>query len=240
MADEPSTGAMSPAAVRSMAADPALTEDAALALLKDRDLPGEAIAAMAANTVVMKNRRVLRALVAHPRAPRHISLPRTRHLYTFELMEMALSPAVAADVKLAGEEVILTRLETITVGERVTLAKRASTRIAAELLRDADERVMQAALANSRITEASVVRAIQHQRVTEALVHAVCRHPEWSLRRDVQIALLRNPHTPLPRALYFISGMPAGILTGLLGYVRVELKYEIMKELERRKERRSK
>jgi len=218
-----------------LAADPNLTEDAALSLLEQRDLSGEAIAVLVRNPV-MKSRRVLRAVVAHPRTPRHISLPRARHMYTFELMQLALSPTVAADVRQAGEEVIVNRLGTITAGERLTLAKRASTRVVAALLLDPDKRVMQAALASGRITEAWVIRALQSSRASVDLVHAVCRHSRWSLRRDIQVALLRNPHTPLPRAVCLATGLPTGLLADLLDHVSNELRGELEKEIQRRED----
>ena len=221
--------------MRRMATDAALTEDSALALLSRRDLPSDAIETMVRNVSLMKSRRVLKCIVAHPKTPRHVSLPRTRHLYTFELTELSLSPVVAADVKLAAEEVILTRLSNTSAGERLTLAKRSSKRIAAALLLDPDSRVMESALANFHMTEGSIVRALQSPDATPALVHAICRHSQWSLRREVQIALLRNPHTPLARALQYVRGLPANVLGDLRGYFPPEMEEEVARELERRK-----
>jgi hypothetical protein len=218
-----------------LAADPGLGEDSALALLTRRDLAGEVIESLARNVAVMKKRRVLKALVSHPRTPRHISLPRTRHLYTFELMELSLSPAVAADVKLAGEEVILTRLSNTSAGERLTLAKRGSKRLAAALLLDSDTRVMEAALRNSRMVEGSIVRALQSPKATPMLVEAICRSSQWSVRREVQIALLRNSHTPLTCARQYLRELPAKVLEDLQGYFPEEMEAEVARELERRR-----
>ncbi len=88
------------------------------------------------------------ALVEHPKTPRHISLPLVRQLYTFEVMQVALTPMVPADLKLAADEVLCNRLETISPGEKLTLAHRASGRVAGELLRDGEARVVHAALEN--------------------------------------------------------------------------------------------
>jgi hypothetical protein len=203
--------------------------------LARNDLSSDVIGSLARNVAVMKSRRVLKALVAHPRTPRHVSLPRTRHLYTFELLELALSPAVAADVKLAGEEVILTRLANTSPGERLTLAKRGSKRLAAALLLDSDTRVMEAALRNSRMVEGSIVRALQNPKATPALVEAICRNSLWSVRREVQVALLRNPHTPLACARQYLRALPAKVLEDLQGYFPEEMEAEVASELERRK-----
>ena len=85
-------------------------------------------------------------------------MPTIRHLYTFELMQVALLPSVLPDVKRAAEEVLISKLASISSGERETLARRSSGRVAAALLLDKEERIMQAALANPQMTEVSIVR----------------------------------------------------------------------------------
>src|SRR5512146_1531082 len=167
------------------AGDQALGEDLALALLERRDLPPEALEALGKNLAALKSRRVQLALAAHPRTPRHVSLPAIRHLYTFELMQLALSPAVLADIKKAAEETLLSRLEKITLGERITLARRASGRVAAALLLDAEPRVIEAAVTNPFLTEVLVVRALMSEKATAALVELVANDGKWSLRREV-------------------------------------------------------
>ena len=108
-----------------------------------------------------RQRKVRLAMVMHPRTPRHVSVPTIRHIYTFELMQVALLPAVSPDVKRAAEEVLISRLASISSGERFTLAKRSSGRVAAALLLDKEERIMQAALANPQMTEIFIVRALK-------------------------------------------------------------------------------
>ena len=111
------------------ATDPALTRDLALALLKRVDLPAEVLEEISKNQTLHKQRQVKFALASHPRTPRHISVPLVRELYTFDLMRVALSPTVPADIKKTADKALISRLKTITVGERLTLARRASGRI---------------------------------------------------------------------------------------------------------------
>jgi len=115
-------------------ADPALTEDLALALLKHADLPSEVLEQLAKNSNALKTRKVRIALASHGHTPRHVSVPLARQFYTFDLMKVALSPGVPADVKVAVDDILIARLEMVTVGERLTLARRASGRVAAALL----------------------------------------------------------------------------------------------------------
>ncbi len=208
--------------LRGVAASARLTEDLALALLARRDLPHQVIVDLSKNGAVMKHRKVIVAVVSLSRTPRHVSLPIIRHLYTFELMQIALTPGVAADLKMNIEEALIARMESISAGERLTLAKRGSTRIAAALLADADERVMQAALENPFMTEAWVVKALMRDDAPAPLVLAVARHPKWSVRRDVQLALLRNDKTPLARVLAIADKLPTQLLRDVLHHSRLE------------------
>jgi hypothetical protein len=203
------------------ASNPSLNEDLALAFLKRTDLPGETLERLSKNTAVMKSRKVKLALVEHPKTPRHISIPIVRHLFTFDLMRLTLAPAVPADVKTAADAALCNRAETIPSGERLTLAHRASGRVAAELLSDSEPRVIHAALENSRLTEAHVIKAVMRADASPALVHAVCQHSKWSLRREIRIPLLRNQHTPMARAIEFAASFPLPILRDILHGSRI-------------------
>jgi len=189
--------------------DQSLGEDAALAQLQRHDLSPQVFDALSKNGAALKSRKVRLAIVQHPRAPRHVALPMLRHLFTFELMQVALTPLTPADIKLAAEEALIHRLESVSSGEKLSLAHRASGRVAAELLRDAEARVMQAALENARLTEAAVVKALIHADAPAALVRAVAHHEKWSLRREVRAALLRSEHTPGERAAEFVLSFSA-------------------------------
>ncbi|MGH9492314.1 MAG: hypothetical protein ACRD2K_02325 [Terriglobales bacterium] len=219
-----------------VAANPALTEDLALALLKRRDLPRGLVEILVKNGSVMKSRPVINAVARHPKTPRFIALPMLRHLYVFELMQIALMPGTPADLKMAAEENIVLRLETVSTGERMTLAKRASTRVAAQLLLDPETRIIAAALDNPYLTEAWIVKTLMNEKAPQAFVEGVCRHSKWPLRREVQTALLRNDKTPLARVLYFAQMLPTHVLKDTLRHSRLSasVKMYLFKELEQR------
>lgn len=229
-------GSQSVETLRDVAASPRLTEDIALSLLTRRDLPHQAIEDLARNGAVMKHRKVIIAVAGHPRAPRHVSLPIVRHLYTFELMQLALAPSLPADLKMAIEETLIARLETISEGERMTLARRGSTRIAATLLCDPQPRIIHAALANPHLTEVCVVKGLLKDDAPAALVKAVCDHAKWSLRRDVQVALLRSEETPLARVLAIAHALPVQVLRDVLSHSRLDarVKTYLLHDIEER------
>src|ERR1700756_5704853 len=103
--------------------DAAITEDLTLAQLKDPSLSSDAVEQLCRNDSVMKSRKVRMAMASHLRTPRRIALRIVRELYTFELMQFALRPSAAADLKRIAEELLLSRLSSITLGERISLAR---------------------------------------------------------------------------------------------------------------------
>ena len=206
------------------ATDPALTADLVLAAIKDRNLPSEAVEQISRNAAVMKSRKVRVAVAAHPRAPRRIALRLIRELYTFDLMQFSLIPAVTADLKRVADELLVARLASVTLGERIALARRSSAMVAAALLLDKESRVWQTALENARLSEAAIVKALLRPAATPAFVKAVCHHAKWSVRPEIRMALLRNEYTPLARALEFAHRLPPAQLRDILHASRLPAK----------------
>ncbi len=219
------------------ASSPELTEDAMLALLERHDLSTDTIEELGKNATAVKSRKVSGGIAAHPRTPRHLALRLIRRFYSFDLMQFALNPAVAADLKRFADDLLIARLDSITLGERLTLARRGSNAIAAALLLDKEARVFQAALDNGRLTETAIVKALTRAGTMASFVDAVCRHAKWPLRREVQIALLRNQHTPLARAVEFARFLPAPVVRDVLhvSHLQQTTKEHVRQELKLKK-----
>jgi hypothetical protein len=221
--------------LESAISDPGFTEDLALSLLKRSDLPTTILELLSKKTLA-NSRKVRFALVAHPKTPRHISVTLLRQLFTFDLMRLALTPVVAPDLKVAAERALMDRLEKLTSGERLSLARRSSGAVASALLLDSDPRISNAALDNSRLTEALLTRAITAPRASAAFIRAVCDHAKWSLRRDVRAALLRTEKLPLSRALEYAHSFPPIQVREILQNSRLPggIKARVLEELARK------
>lgn len=216
-----------------LAADSALSEDSALALLHSAEITSAALEQLSKNARVMKSRRVKLAVVEHPKTPRHISVPLVSYLFTFDLMQVALVPVAPADIKVAAERALIHRLYKISSGEKLSLARRASGSVAGALLLDAEPRIVRAALENPRLTETLVIKAITRRTAPAALVEAVCQHSHWSPRREIWMALLRSDKTPLARAIEFARGVPRPLLREILQNSRLpeSTKSYLMKDI---------
>jgi len=195
---------------------PPFNEDQALAFLQRRDLSAEMLTSLARNPEAIKSRKVLLTLIAHPRTPRHVSIPLLRRIFVFDLMQVTLTPAIAADIKRSAEDQLLVRLETLSTGEKITLAKRASGRVAAALLQDEDARVVEPALDNPQLTESQVVQGLIKPNPPAVLFEMVSDHSNWCLRPEVQLALLRNEKTPLDKARQFAAHFAEDVLREVL------------------------
>jgi hypothetical protein len=131
-------------------------------------------------------------------------------------MKIPLTPAIPGDIKAAAEEILIKRLESLSSGEKMSLARRASGRVVRALLLDPEARVIQTALQNPRLTEAQIVQTLMGSRSPSVLVRAVCEHPKWSLRHEIRVALLRNEKTPARFGEEFARTLPAAQVKEIL------------------------
>jgi hypothetical protein len=239
MPEEPQTGdAPSPAsdtASRDIAAP--LTEDVVLSQLKRRDLTADEIRQIVQDADSMKSRKIRFVLAGHPQTPRRLALRIIRELYTLELMRFALTVGPAADLKRIADELLVGRLATISLGEKISLARRSSEMVAGALLLDKEKRVWSTALENPRMTERAVVKALQKSSASVGFVGAVSRHPKWCVRPEVSTALLRNAHTPLARAIEFAGHLTATQIRDILhaSHLPEQIKSYLRKQLKSRK-----
>lgn len=194
----------------------ALTEDQAVAQLKQRNLSTGAIEEIALNPGLMKSHKVRMLLAAHPRARRRLTLRLIREFHTFELMRFALLPGTAADLRRFADELLVSRVASITLGECISLARRSSEMVAGALLPHKETSVWQAALQNPRLTERAIIKALSRTAATAAFVEFLSEHPKWGSRAEIRVALLRNSYTPAALAIEFARELPVAQLRDVL------------------------
>jgi len=109
--------------------------------------------------------------------------------------------------------------------------------VAGALLLDREASVWQTALDNVRLTEAVLIRALQRTGGSPSFVEAVCHHAKWSVRPEVQIALLANMHTPMAAAIKFACRLTTRQLRDILHTSRLpgKIKAYLRKETNSRK-----
>jgi hypothetical protein len=216
--------------------NPALDETKLCLLLDRKDLPGEILEEVGRRKHLLKNYRVKRALAFHPRAPRLISLRLLRDLYLMDLVQIALSPGVLAELKRNAEEQLLARLPQLPLGQKITLARRGPARVAGALLADGHAKVIPVALENPNVTESQILRVLSREKLPVALIPAISQHRKWAVIYTVRLALVRHPLSPLATILAYLPEITVSDLRELAapGIVSESLRKYLHAEVQRR------
>src|SRR5262252_238498 len=214
----------------------ALDESHLCLLLERKDLPGEVLEEVGKRKPLLKSYRVKKALCFHPHGPRLVTLRLIRDLYLMDLVQLALSPAVPAELKRNAEEQLLARLPQIPLGQKITLARRGPARVAGALLAEGHAQVLGVVLDNAYLTEAQVLKVLSREKLPAGVVPAILRHRKWSMSYNIRIALLRQPSAPLATILSFLPQLTVSDLRELAapGIVPEKLRRYIQAEVQRR------
>ena len=216
--------------------NPALDEAQLCLLLNRKDLPAEILEEVAARKPLLKNYRVKRALAFHPRTPRLASLRLIRELYLMDLVQLTLLPGTSAELKRIAEEQLVGRLPQLPLGQKITLARRGTARVAGALLAEGHAQVLSIALDNPGLTEAQVLKALARERLPVGVVKAVAQHRKWSHTYNVRLALVRHPAATLSTILAYLPELTVSDLRELAapGIVSENLRKYLLAEIERR------
>lgn len=185
--------------------NPNLEEPHITFLLERLDLPGSVISAVAANAKWMASEGVRFRLACHHRTPKRIALATARQLYLFDLVRLSLLPSAPADIKRTAEEIIIARVPHLPVGQKLTLARRGPGRVAGAIVGEGHAQAMKLALNNPFLSESQILKVLAKAGAPERAVAAIAQHPKWCCQYNVRMALVRNPRTPIPHVLAFLS-----------------------------------
>ena len=208
--------------LKALIENPRLGEQHVLILLSRKDLGREIVSKIAQNKKWMDSYPMKLAVARHPRTPRHLALPLLKFIYLFDLLGVALSPGTPMDLKRLAEDAILSQKEALALGQRISLARRGSLRVAAGLLTDRDPAVIQAALSNASLTEQAVAAALLLDKAPPELVKAVMNHHRWPVRNSIKLALVRSRHITLARLLEIFPELSLRDMTDIVSDRRVE------------------
>src|ERR1700728_4843736 len=222
--------------LRALLENPHLGEPHVLRMLERLDLPAPVVAAIAEEGKWRSSESVRLRLARHPQTPKRLALAAVRRLFLFDLVRLSLLPSAPADIRRVAEEVILTRVPHLAIGEKLTLARRGPARVTGAILAEGHPQAIKLALANVFLTESQVLKVLAKSGVPERVVAAIAQHPRWAVQYRVRVALVRNPHTPIPVVLAFLPNLTLRDLKDIaeLEGVSPHVRRYIQKELSRR------
>jgi hypothetical protein len=219
--------------LRSLIDNPAFDETHMCLLLERKDLSGLLLEEISKRKTWRGNYRVRLGLAAHPHTPRLIAMRLLRELHLMDLVRVSLLSTSSMELRRLADERVLTQLPQLPLGQKLMLARRGSSRIAAGLVAHGPEQVARVALDNSFLTESQLLKILAKETLPARLVAAVARQDKWSKLVNIRVALLRHPHAPPDRVPALVSGLPRRDIEDLLElsrlpeYVRVVLCEEL-------------
>jgi hypothetical protein len=223
--------------LRSLIDNPAFDETHVCLLLERKDLSGLLLEEISKRKTWRANYRVRLGLAAHPHTPRLIAMRLMRELHLMDLVRISLLPTSSMELRRIADERVLAQLPQLPLGQKLMLARRGSTRIAAGLVADGPEQVARVALDNSFLTESQLLKTLAKQALPERIVDAVAAHEKWSKLVNIRVALLRHPHAPTERVPALVSGLPRREMEELIELSRLSesVRVHLREELTRKK-----
>jgi hypothetical protein len=225
------------AVLRAAVADPALDELHILQLLQRKELSGVLLEEIAKRKKWRASYRVRFALAAHPHTPRLTAVHILRDLHLMDLVRISRLAGVPAELQRQAEERLLVQIPQLSLGQKLVLARRGPGRVAGQLIAQGPRQVVQIALDNPVLTEASLLKALCNESLTERTAALIARHARWSVSPNVRVALLRRPNCPVERGLEFVPLLRLSEIDELLDAPK--LSDEVAEALRRERDRRS-
>lgn len=176
---------------------PALAESHLLALLKRRDLNEELISLIhRRNKQTGLSHRLILALAKNCAISGALVRNLLPNLRLFELVDLCKLPGASPDQKLAAERAIIQRLPTTPLGNKITLARRGTSTIIAELIKEGHVQVFEACLNNPHLKEAALFQFLRGASANAETISQIARHSRWKERPNLKMAILKNRKTP--------------------------------------------
>jgi len=173
-----------------------LLEDEALAVLENRFVTPAICQAIAQNQRLTSFYAVRLKLVALRQTPQAHAVKFVHYLYWPDLVRLSVDVTVPATVRRAIDTQLLLRVEKLTLGEKITSARRCSGALIRALLFDPDPKVFAALLTNQRLREDDLLFLASSTRATKDQLTLLGTDNKWSYRYAIRRALVLNPITP--------------------------------------------
>ncbi len=208
-------------ALRSLIENPAFDETHVCLLLERKDLSGVLLEEISKRKTWRAAYRVRLGLAAHPHTPRLIAMRLLRELHLMDLVRISLLPGSSMELRRLADERVLAQLPQLPLGQKMMLARRGSTRIAAGLVAHGPEQVARVALDNAFLTESQLLKTLSKESLPPRIVGAVARHERWRRLVNIRVALLRHPHAPSDCAPELVTGLPLRDIEDLMDLSRL-------------------
>jgi hypothetical protein len=205
-------------------------------LLERKDLSEAILERISKRTRWTSDAGARRKIAAHAHTSRRVAARLLREFHLLDLVQFSLQPATPADARRLADELIVARIGHLPLGQKKTLARRGSASVAGALLGDSSAAVAAAALDNSFLSEAQVLKALSRRTLDGETVSAIGRHAKWSRQATVRTAVVAHPHASADLVLELLPALSRSDLENLgkLAHAPASAKQYFQHELARR------
>lgn len=117
------------------------------------------------------------------------------------LIAVAQTPKTPPLVRRQAERKLIFQLSSMTLGEKIAMARRAHRALFPALITCGDERILTALLDNPRLVENDLVVLINTGQPPQDFISTVARHQRWGKSYALCRTIVGSPRSPLPLAL---------------------------------------
>ncbi len=134
------------------------------------------------------------------------------------LLSLSQSPRTPPVVRRQAERKLLAQLASMTLGEKIALARRAHRALFRALINTGDGQVLCALLNNARLVENDILVILNTSEPLPEFFSELAGHRKWGPYIRIRRALVVCPHTPLPLALSVLVQLSVSELRRVLEY----------------------
>lgn len=174
-------------------------------ILRNPYLDGEVLNALVGNRRLLTVYEVRKDLARHPKIAQVHAMRLLPTLFWRDLMELGLEIRVAPVVRRAADRQLVNRLPGLAVGERMSVARRASHGVLVHLRFDSHSRVIAAFLENPRMTQGLLLPLVSSDSAAPEILRLISENRRWGVLYAVRQALVKNPRTPPVVAVGLLS-----------------------------------
>lgn len=184
-----------------------LDPPAVKAVLRNPYATAEVVDVLASQPRLLSFYEVRRDIAMHPSTPETLALRLVQGLFWRDLSALGADTRLHPRVRRSADQLLIVRLPELAVGEKVSMARRAGPGLLAHLRHDPNPRVIGAMLDNPRLTE-DILAPVAHSAATQGPVLAlIAADRRWGVRYGLQVAICRNPGTPLATSLRLLPSL---------------------------------
>lgn len=173
-----------------------LLEDEALAVLANRNCTAAICMQFSRSQRLTAFYSVRLRLAGHRQTPQAHAVKFVHYLYWADLLRLSVDVKVPPAVRRAIDTLMLQQVVKLSLGEKISSARRCSPALIRVLLFDPEPKVFEALLTNSRLREEDLVNLASSPRATPEQLRIVSDDRKWSYRYAIRKAVVMNPATP--------------------------------------------